>query len=246
MNNRPLAVNADFARQVAFVSSQLDVSERYVAGLIQSIIARHPNLTSQQTSQSAGSEKLVEAAILEFHTKRRQLAECLKYIVEAAVLGQSGVKEFVAESSSAAAGGGRTVYEQLELFVRQEIVAGRTTQTASGAGGSLVQRSTAGQGEFTAKLLKEIDRLGETIQKVQVARQNARSDTVGPSQSQGPQTISCPTVSHTNTLSIQLVPSAPTFSPPDSTLSKPNAKPSAASSSHSADSATSPPPSFSK
>ncbi|KAI0759191.1 nucleoporin Nup186/Nup192/Nup205 [Irpex lacteus] len=184
VNNRPLAVNADFARQVAFVSSQLDVSERYVAGLIQSIIARHPNLTSQQSSQSAGSEKLVEAAILEFHTKRRQLAECLKYIVEAAVLGQSGVKEFVAESSGATAGGGRTVYEQLELFVRQEIVAGRTTQTASGAGGSLVQRATAGQGEFTAKLLKEIDRLGETIQKVQVAGQNARTDTVGPSQSQ--------------------------------------------------------------
>ena len=193
MDNRPLAVNADFARQVAFVSAQLDVSERYVAWLMQSVISRHPNLTSSQ--QTSGSEKLVEAAILEFHMKRRKLAECLKYIVEAAILGQQGVKEFVV-GTSAAAGGGKSVYEQLESFVRQEMIAAtaQPQQPASRLGGLFgggAAQQTASQGEFPARLLKEIDRLGETIQTVQVARQNAKSDTVGPSQSQGTQKSEC-------------------------------------------------------
>ncbi|KAI0085599.1 nucleoporin Nup186/Nup192/Nup205 [Irpex rosettiformis] len=186
VNNRPLAVNADFARQVAFVSSQLDVSERYVAGLLQSIISQHPNLTSSQ--QVSGSEKLVEAAIIEFHSKRRKLAECLQYIVEAAVLGQQGVNELVTGPGTVA-GGGKSVYEQLELFVRQEMIAATAQQTAPASGlgglfrGGVVQQAP-GQGAFPTKLLKEIDRLGETLQKVQAAKQNARSDTVGPSQTQ--------------------------------------------------------------
>lgn len=186
-------INTDFARQVVFVSSQLDVSEYHIAGLMQSIISRHPNLASQPQQQASGSEKLVEAAILEFHAKRRQLAECLRYIVEAAVLGQQGVNEFAAGSSA----GERSiagVYRQLELFVRQEILqSGQTSAAAPSGSGLGIGRSFGGgamqqgmaQGGFPMKLLREVDVIGETMDKVKMAKQNAKSDTVGPSQTQG-------------------------------------------------------------
>ncbi|KAI0695309.1 nucleoporin Nup186/Nup192/Nup205 [Cytidiella melzeri] len=186
INNRPLVINTDFARQVVFVSAQLDVSERHVAGLMQSIIATRPNITSPQ--QVSGSEKLVEAAILEFHARRLQLAECLKYIVEAAALGQQGANEFDS-GTEVVAGGVPEVYRQLELFVRQDILFPGATEALSppaglGFGGS-GRRASTSQGGFPLKLLREIDRIGETMEKVKLARQNARSDTVGPSQVQG-------------------------------------------------------------
>jgi nuclear pore complex protein Nup205 len=187
INNRSVVINTDFARQVVFVSTHLDVSERYVAALLQSITSRHPNITSQQAPIS-DSEKLVEAAIMEFHAKRRQLAECLKYIVEAAVSAQRDDLH-VSPGSKAETGRIAEVYRQLELFVRQEIlILGRTpalvppnndTRSGGSTGGVATQQG------FPMRVLQEIDKIGETIESVRVAGLNARSDTIGPSQTQG-------------------------------------------------------------
>ncbi|KAF7795183.1 hypothetical protein EIP86_006332 [Pleurotus ostreatoroseus] len=139
VDGKPLAVNADFAKQTVFISQQLDVSERYVAGLLQDVMAANPNLSQEQ---------LIEATVLEFHLRRRQLAECLRYIFEAA--------EF-SESEDAP-----QLYEQLHGFITGQILAGGD--------------------RFPRRLFTEIDKLEDVISRVQVERQNARSNTAAPSQ----------------------------------------------------------------
>lgn len=163
---------------------------------MQSVISRRPNLTSQQQAASAGgSEKLVEASILEFHSRRRQLAECLRFIVEAAVVGQLDV-DGTTLSSTSAAGQVPDVCQQLELFVRQELLASArsttirssaTSEVGSGYGGGLTTRAVqpSGHGGFPLKLLREIEKIGDIVETVRSARQNARTETVGPSQGQG-------------------------------------------------------------
>lgn len=99
MNGRSIAINSDFARQVVFVSQQLDVSERYVAGLLQETMASNPNVSQ---------ERLIEAVILEFHLRRRHLADCLRYIFEAAEVAQ--------DSSSP------ELFRQLEQFTKQNLL----------------------------------------------------------------------------------------------------------------------------
>lgn len=137
VDGRALAVNADFAKQTVFISQQLEVSERYVAGLLQEVMSHNPNITQ---------EKLIEATILEFHSRRRNLADCLRYIFEAADAAQ--------DPSSP------VLFSQLGQFTQQYLIEG---------GNNLPQR-----------LVKEVDRLGETITKVQVARMNAQSNTAAP------------------------------------------------------------------
>lgn len=75
LNGKPAAVNADFARQVMFLSQQLDTSERYIAGLLHSVTAENPNIQPVDC---------IELTIAEFHQRRRYLADCLGYIFEAA------------------------------------------------------------------------------------------------------------------------------------------------------------------
>ncbi|EKM52358.1 uncharacterized protein PHACADRAFT_164266 [Phanerochaete carnosa HHB-10118-sp] len=99
VNGRSIAVNSDFARQVVFISQQLDVSERYVAGLLQETMAGNPNVTQ---------ERLIEATLLEFHLRRRHLADCLRYIFEAAEVAQ--------DPSSP------ELFRQLELFTKQNLL----------------------------------------------------------------------------------------------------------------------------
>lgn len=103
------------------------------------MISSNPN-----TSQ----EQLIDLTILEFHTRRRQLADCLRYIFEAAEVAQN------AEAPQ--------LYEQLEVFVRHQILSENP--------------------QFPRKLFAEMDKLGDTILKVQNARQNAKSSTTAPSQ----------------------------------------------------------------
>ncbi|KAH9929472.1 nucleoporin Nup186/Nup192/Nup205 [Fomitopsis serialis] len=81
VNGRPHAVNPDFARQTLFISQELDVSERHAANLLQHVMSVNPNVPM---------ERCIEATILEFHTRRRHLADCLQYILEAAQLGEAG------------------------------------------------------------------------------------------------------------------------------------------------------------
>lgn len=101
VNGRSIAVNSDFARQVVFISQQLDVSERYVAGLLQETMAGNPNVSQ---------DELIEATLLEFHQRRRHLADCLRYIFEAAEVAQ--------DPSSP------ELFRQLELFARQNLIEG--------------------------------------------------------------------------------------------------------------------------
>jgi nuclear pore complex protein Nup205 len=78
VNGKPLAVNADFARQVIFISHHLDCSERYVAGILHSIMTKNPNISPANS---------LEAAIVEFHQRRRHLFDSLRYCLEAAEVG---------------------------------------------------------------------------------------------------------------------------------------------------------------
>ncbi|KAJ7160759.1 nucleoporin Nup186/Nup192/Nup205 [Mycena filopes] len=92
LNGRPAAVNADFARQVLFISQQLDTSERYIAGLLHSITVENPNIQPVDC---------IELTIAHFHERRRHLADCLGYIFEAAEAGDDEIfhriGEFVAQ-----------------------------------------------------------------------------------------------------------------------------------------------------
>ncbi|TDL27118.1 hypothetical protein BD410DRAFT_714859 [Rickenella mellea] len=81
VNGRPLAVNSDFARQVAFLSQQLNCSERFCAGLLHTVLSENPNIDQVQA---------VEKSVVEFHHTRRDLADCLRFIFEAASVAQQG------------------------------------------------------------------------------------------------------------------------------------------------------------
>ncbi|KAI8972576.1 nucleoporin Nup186/Nup192/Nup205 [Trametes punicea] len=145
INGRPVAVNADFARQAVFISQQLDCSERYVAGLLQEVMAHNPNLTP---------ERCVEAAILEFHLRRRETADCLCCILEAAE---------TAERVDAP-----PLCHRIDQFVRQQLI---QPGGIAGAGLSLAM-----------KIFQEVHNVGNALNKAQAARQNARSETIAPSQ----------------------------------------------------------------
>ena len=145
LNGRSVAVNADFAKQAVFISQQLDCSERYVAGLLQDVMTHNPNLSQAQC---------IEAAIMEYHTRRREIAECLGTILQAAER---------AETADAS-----PLQQRLDMFVRQQLlnIGGR-----AGAGLSLAM-----------KVFQEIHNVGNALNKAQVARQNAKSETIPPSQ----------------------------------------------------------------
>ncbi|KAL1938972.1 hypothetical protein VTO73DRAFT_11125 [Trametes versicolor] len=145
INGRSVAVNADFARQTEFISQQLDCSERYVAGLLQHVMTHNPNLTSEQT---------IEGVILEYHTRRRETAECLRILLEAA--------------ENAERADAPPLYHRINQFVRQQLLQGGG-RTATGL-------------SLAMKIFQEIHNVGNALAKAQAARQNARSETVVPNQ----------------------------------------------------------------
>ncbi|CAK5271462.1 unnamed protein product [Mycena citricolor] len=71
-----LSVNADFTRQALFVSQQLEVSERYIAGILHALTVSSPHLHTQPV-------QCVEGAIDEYHLRRRHLADSLVYLLQA-------------------------------------------------------------------------------------------------------------------------------------------------------------------
>lgn len=101
VNGKPLAVNADFARQVIFLSQHLECSERYVAGILHSIMTDNPNISPPNS---------LEAAIVEFHQRRRYLVDSLRYSLEAAEVG--------------ATDDAPSLLKRLHRFVRNEIFLG--------------------------------------------------------------------------------------------------------------------------
>ncbi|KZT24940.1 hypothetical protein NEOLEDRAFT_1178711 [Neolentinus lepideus HHB14362 ss-1] len=80
VEGRQLVINPDFARQVTFLSEQLDCSERYCAGVMHSVVTENPNLNPVAA---------VEKAIVRHHQRRRDLAECLRLIFEACEVSQT-------------------------------------------------------------------------------------------------------------------------------------------------------------
>ncbi|KAJ6526561.1 nucleoporin Nup186/Nup192/Nup205 [Mycena vulgaris] len=99
INGKPVAVNPDFARQVVFLSQQLECSERYIAGLLQSITVQNPNIQPVEC---------IEQTVSEFHQRRRHLADSLGYIFEAA--------EVAAETSE------RTVFSRIHEFAKTDLI----------------------------------------------------------------------------------------------------------------------------
>ncbi|KZT05221.1 uncharacterized protein LAESUDRAFT_702393 [Laetiporus sulphureus 93-53] len=141
---RPLSVNANFVRQALFISQQLDCSERFVSGLLQGVIAENPNLSE---------EHCIEAAIVAFHRRRRDLADCMRYILEAAELGTSG-------------GAAHDLYTRINVFVCEHL---------------LPSIDAASMPPLPSRIFNQLLALSSELSNVQKARQNARSDTVAPS-----------------------------------------------------------------
>ncbi|KAJ7777509.1 nucleoporin Nup186/Nup192/Nup205 [Mycena maculata] len=100
LNGRQAAVNSDFARQVIFLSQQLECSERYIAGILHSVTAENPNVTPVDC---------IELTVAEFHQRRRHLADCLGYIFEAA--------EVATESSEKS-----SMFSRIEHFVADDLI----------------------------------------------------------------------------------------------------------------------------
>ncbi|KAI6142345.1 nucleoporin Nup186/Nup192/Nup205 [Pisolithus tinctorius] len=144
LNGRSLAVNADFAQQTIFLAQQLKCSEKYVASILHSIMAENPNV------DSVGA---MEATVVEFHKRRRNLIDCLRFLFEAAEL---------AQSSDAP-----RLYVRLEAFLRQELV---QAVKVDGKDATLANR-----------LFSTIESLGSTITEAYAAKQSATSNTVPPS-----------------------------------------------------------------
>jgi nuclear pore complex protein Nup205 len=94
-----IAVNSEFARQAIFLSQQLDCSERYVAGLLHTIMSENPNVDPMNC---------LEMTVAAFHQRRRHLAESLRDIFEAA------------EASTV--GDAPMLYTRIHAFVRQELL----------------------------------------------------------------------------------------------------------------------------
>lgn len=111
IDGKQVAVNSDFARQVIFLSQQLDCSERYVAGILHNVMAGNPNIAPVHC---------LEVTIAEFHQRRRHLVECLRFLLEAA--------------EAATSPDSNITYGRLSAFVRSELISG------SSGGESLGQR----------------------------------------------------------------------------------------------------------
>jgi nuclear pore complex protein Nup205 len=98
-HGRSLAINADFARQVIFLSQQFDCSERYVAEILHTIMSQNPNVSTVDC---------IEAVIVEFHQRRRHLVDCLRYIFEAAELAEAAEVP--------------RIFKLLDAFTRQKLI----------------------------------------------------------------------------------------------------------------------------
>jgi nuclear pore complex protein Nup205 len=138
INNQSVAINADFARQVVFLSQHLDCSERYVAAILHRVMVENPNM---------GPIYCLEAAIAEFHQRRRHLVDSLRFIFEAA--------------ETASMSGASPVYTRIDTFVRQELVPAVPV--------------TGGEISLAYRIFKEIGSLENVVSKAQEAKQRAGS-----------------------------------------------------------------------
>ncbi|KAK2465538.1 hypothetical protein APHAL10511_002430 [Amanita phalloides] len=128
IDGRKVAVNADFARQVVFLSEQLECSERYVASLLQSVMAENPNIPPVSC---------LEATVTQFHQRRRHLVDSLRYLFEA-----SDAAERTELGST---------FRRLEKFVYSELA-----EYMDPAGGSIATKIYREMDRIDGQLLKAL------------------------------------------------------------------------------------------
>ncbi|KAG7087591.1 hypothetical protein E1B28_013544 [Marasmius oreades] len=145
INGKQVAINPEFARQVVFLSQQLECSERYIAGLLNDVMAQNPNVSAVNC---------VETTILEFHQRRRNLADSLRILMQVTEIG-------VSEDTS-------EFYRNVAQFVVAEIIPPERLRTSRGVI------------PFAHRLFKEMEHLGTVLSRVDAARRNAQSNTVIP------------------------------------------------------------------
>ncbi|KAH9976638.1 nucleoporin Nup186/Nup192/Nup205 [Lactifluus volemus] len=104
VDGRQLSVNNDFANQVIYLARTLGSSERYIAGLMQYVISHNPNFSPVN---------ILEQVVLEHHRRRSDLADCIRFLLEAAEM--AGSPETTA------------LHGRLELFVRQQLIPSKET-----------------------------------------------------------------------------------------------------------------------
>ncbi|KAI0042606.1 hypothetical protein FA95DRAFT_1610066 [Auriscalpium vulgare] len=144
VDGRRLAVNSDFATQVIFLAQRLECSERYVAGLMQHVMSENPNLKTIE---------ILESVILEHHKRRRDLADCLRFLLEAAEVAGSP------ESTP--------LHARLEQFVQRQLIPESVHATGV----------TFGEKGLGWKIYMAIEALDQAVGKAQLAKQNAGSST---------------------------------------------------------------------
>ncbi|KIY45026.1 hypothetical protein FISHEDRAFT_67260 [Fistulina hepatica ATCC 64428] len=76
IHGREIAFNPDFARQVIFLSQQLNCSEYYIAELLHGVRSADPNGTDVD---------IIERAVAKFHERRRDFTMCLVVLFNALV-----------------------------------------------------------------------------------------------------------------------------------------------------------------
>lgn len=74
-------MNKDFARQVTFLAQQLNCSERFLASVAHAVLADNPTI---------GEVDAIEQSVLAYHKLRRELADCLRFVFEAADAAEKG------------------------------------------------------------------------------------------------------------------------------------------------------------
>ncbi|KAI0063325.1 hypothetical protein BV25DRAFT_416650 [Artomyces pyxidatus] len=140
LNGRQMTVNNDFATQVIFLAQTLDCSERYVAGLMRHVISENINRVPVD---------ILEEVILEHHRRRRDLAECLRFLLEASELGK--LPDPV------------PIHRRIAVFVNQSIIPFDASPSPPLLGW---------------KVLTHIEGSEQAIANAQTAKQNAGSTTV--------------------------------------------------------------------
>jgi hypothetical protein len=144
VDGQQLSVNDDFATQVIYLARVLSCSERYIAGLMQYVISNNPNFNPVN---------ILERVVLEHHRRRRDLADCIRFLLEAAeIVGSPGTT---------------ALHARLELFVTQQLI-------PSKEGTDSVVFGEKGWGW---KVLLEVEALDQSISQALAAKQNAGSNT---------------------------------------------------------------------
>ena len=137
---KSLAINADFAQQATFLAQQLGCSEKYIASILHTIMTQNSNMNAVDC---------MEAAVVEFHQRRRHLSDSLHYIFEIAEL---------AHIPNAP-----PLYGNIESFAERELIP--------------AVKVPDGEIPLAYRIFTEINNLIIVIARTQIARQNAGSNT---------------------------------------------------------------------